>query len=405
MSNYLINDLSPKEKMQRARAGLILNQPFYGAMALRLPIVEDKAVPIMCTDGRRIKYNPQWVGDNPIDKIKSIVTEEVLHVILKHHLRIGDRPIKKANIAADYVCTSLVAQAGFEVCEHSYYNPQYGSDYSFERVYDEVFGDDEEQDDEGQDGDGEGGEGDESGDGQKPMSGGGIEKPKNDDGSDLSPDELEQEEQAIDQAVVQAFNMAKSQGNAPAGMERHVQELLKPKVDWRDVLRHFIGELCKDDYAWFPSNRRHIYQGLYLPSARSDTLGRIVVAIDTSGSISQRDLDEFVSELTAILEIYDVELDVIMCDTRIGWSGHFGKHEEVKLSIRGGGGTNFRPPFEFVENKQIEPVCFLYFTDLYCSSYPDSAPSYPVLWIWKNEGAESPPYQGPPFGEVIKMDD
>jgi len=114
-------------------------------------------------------------------------------------------------------------------------------------------------------------------------------------------------------------------------------------------------------------------------------------------------LNQFASELTAILDEYPPEvMTVIYCDTKIAGVQEFHKEDlPLKLEAKGGGGTNFQPPFEWVEEQGIEPVCFIYLTDMECNRFPEEYPEYPVMWVATQE---PPSYYGtPPFGEVIEM--
>jgi predicted metal-dependent peptidase len=185
----------------------------------------------------------------------------------------------------------------------------------------------------------------------------------------------------------------------PDSIARMVEEIINPKIDWREALRRFVSALARDDYSWTPPNRRYIHQGLYLPSLRSEKLGDIVVAVDTSGSISPKDLDQFGAELTAIMEEHPgTEAHVVYCDTAIRGTAHVTSDDlPLTLEARGGGGTDFRPPFAWVEEQNINPVALVYLTDMECSRFPD-APTYPVLWVRTGSGGGDAP-----FGEVIDL--
>jgi predicted metal-dependent peptidase len=137
---------------------------------------------------------------------------------------------------------------------------------------------------------------------------------------------------------------------------------------------------------------------LYLPSLYSEELGTVVIAVDTSCSISNREIDQFGAEVSAILEEFDTTAHVVYCDTDVQWTETFSQRDlPLKLHPKGGGGTDFRPPFEWVEDRQMEPCCLVYLTDLECSRFPEE-PSYPVLWVVVGD------YRQPvPFGEVLAM--
>ena len=162
---------------------------------------------------------------------------------------------------------------------------------------------------------------------------------------------------------------------------RAIREQVAPKVDWRDVLRRYLSAAAKSDYAWTPPNRRHIARGLYLPSLRSETLGPVVVAVDTSGSIDDGTLAAFAAEITAILDEAAPEaIHVVYCDAAVAGTERFEPGDAIRLTPQGGGGTAFRPVFDWIARSDIQPVCAIYLTDLDGDDF-GPAPDYPVLWV------------------------
>jgi predicted metal-dependent peptidase len=175
---------------------------------------------------------------------------------------------------------------------------------------------------------------------------------------------------------------------------RAIREQVVPKVDWRDVLRRYLFAAARSDYAWTPPNRRHIARGLYLPSLRSETLGPVVVAVDTSGSIDDTTLATFAAEITAILdEAAPAAIHVVYCDDAVAGTETYAPGDVIELSPRGGGGTAIRPVFDWIARSDIQPVCAIYLTDLDGRDFGPE-PDYPVLWV-------STDLTAAPFGEVI----
>jgi predicted metal-dependent peptidase len=164
------------------------------------------------------------------------------------------------------------------------------------------------------------------------------------------------------------------------------------------VLRHFVEQAAKNDYSWLSPSRRYLSQGLVLPGLYSKELGRIVVAVDTSGSIDTAALDQFAAEISNIFEQFHTEIFVIYCDTRVQGFQSFQRYDlPLKLNAVGGGGTDFRPVFEWV-NRGPVPCCLIYLTDLEYNRFPVHAPDYPVLWVQTGEWGRPVP-----FGEVVKL--
>ena len=200
-------------------------------------------------------------------------------------------------------------------------------------------------------------------------------------GQTASPAEKRRQEHEWGIAAKQALRSAKSWGHEPAGIERPLSESRQSQQDWRAILRDFVAATIPADYRWTPPNRRYIASGLYLPSVERRGLGEIVIAVDTSGSIGRLELERFAGEISAISEEAQPEaIHVVYCDAAVQCTQQFGPSEPVRLEPRGGGGSDFCPPFKWVAENNIAPVCFIYLTDLCCQSYPE-APEYPVLWV------------------------
>ena len=178
-----------------------------------------------------------------------------------------------------------------------------------------------------------------------------------------------------------------------------MQDLLEPILPWKDILKRFMTEKCNDDFSWKRGNRRFIAQGLYLPSRTSDdAMGAMVVAIDTSGSLTDKMLAEFGSEIADIhAEVKPKELIVIYCDALVNHVDRFGPEDQLQFKMHGGGGTDFRPPFAWLEENQIQPRAFAYLTDGY-GPFPEREPDFPTIWVINNHDVE------PPFGEHLILE-
>jgi predicted metal-dependent peptidase len=185
-------------------------------------------------------------------------------------------------------------------------------------------------------------------------------------------------------------------GKLSANMQRLVEEVLSPKVNWRDVLARFLTK-CKDDTRTFARpNRRFISQGLYLPSSSGERLGRVAVYIDCSGSIGSKELSEFAAEIRAIHEdMHPEATHVGYFDTEVCHYDVFTPDDTIAVAPHGGGGTAFSPIFKHIEANNINPVACVVLTDLCCNDFGD-APDYPVLWV-SNYSDKAP------WGEVVKM--
>lgn len=363
------------KKLTRARTQLLLEQPFFGSLALRLRMVEDESVLTMAVDGRSIFYNPKFVEGLSTGLTRAIVAHEVMHCVYEHCSRRENRNPMKWNIAGDYVINAVLTDCGFEFEGTGLLNRAY-DDMTADQVYN-LLPDDK-----------DGGGGRHPGPGEP---GGPLDECRD---SDPQTSEVDTTDWKI--ATIQSAAAAKAAGNLPKSLERFIDEMVAPKVDWKARLRRFITEISKDDYSWMRPNRRMLSQDLYLPSLHSETMGEIVVAIDTSGSIGQGTLDAFGSEVKAIVQnVRPSKTTVIYCDAEVNHIDEFAPNDELHFQLHGGGGTDFRPPFKHLEDEGTTPVCFIYLTDMY-GPFPND-PGYPVLWCATTS------IEGP-FGETIQIE-
>lgn len=229
---------------------------------------------------------------------------------------------------------------------------------------------------------------------------GGFEKPKNVDGSDLSPAQMQELERDVDAKTSASAAAAKSQGKLPAGLERFIKGAMKPEVDWRERLRMFVSKQFPTNQSWAKPNRRHLWQDLYLPYTEKTGVGEIMVVLDTSGSISfdnpKSEGAQFYAEVRAIFEdVMPSKLRVVYCDAEVAGHDVFEQGEEPMLKPRGGGGTDFRPPFKMVDREGLDIQCLIYLSDLY-GSFPDQAAPYPVMWVSTTDVVA-------PWGETIRI--
>lgn len=356
------------KQLIRARTALILDQPFFGMLALRLKLVEKNEIKTLAVDGKHVFYNADFVKSLSPSLTKSALAHEVGHCIFDHLGRRGARNPRKWNCAGDYVINDTIQSAGFELGTSWLHNAAFAG-MGADHVY-SLLPDDE---------DGEGGGGDP------------LDEMIDATGSDV-------ECNAVDWkiATLQAAAAAKAMGKLHASLSRFVDELTAVKVDWRERLRRFVTENSRDDYSWLRPNRHFIMQGLYLPSLYSENMGEIVVAIDTSGSIDQPTLNAFGAEIKAIVGgARPKKTTVIYCDAAVNHVDTFEPNDELHFDMHGGGGTNFCPPFEYVAENGLKPVCFVYLTDGY-GPFP-SAPEFPTLWCCTTEVVA-------PFGETVPIE-
>jgi predicted metal-dependent peptidase len=369
--------MNADQKIVKAKTWLILNKPFFGALVLRLKFKECNTLPspTAATDGVSLLWDRNFIDSLTIDEIRGLLAHEVMHCASQHHTRRGARDPEKWNEAGDHVINLILKQEGLQLPEGGLWDEQYKG-MSTEHVYQMLPNPDPETTpqssefgvvvDAGSLGEGQGSTG----------------QPGSAQGHTLSPSELAEIEQDWKVAVQQAANAAKAAGKLPAHLSQFVDEVVQPKIPWKDMLRNFCNQPMKGDYSWMRGNRRHLHQGLYLPSNFTEGLGTVVIAVDTSASVSMEELAQFQSELNCILEDTTPEkIHVLYVDTQIAGTEEYSADDlPVRLEAKGRGGTRFEPAFEWVEAHEINPAVFIYLTDLE-ASFNMPEPHYPVMWV------------------------
>ena len=197
-------------------------------------------------------------------------------------------------------------------------------------------------------------------------------------------------------AVEQAENVAKLAGKLPAGVMRSLEAAQAANVDWRELLRRAWAETIPADYSWTRPNRRHVWNGLYLPGLVCEGVGEICIAVDCSGSINARQRGLFEAEVCSILAGQQPRLvHVLYFDSGVQKVETYQAGQPVKLAPEGSGGTDFSSCFRWLEEQGITPQTLVFLTDM-CGSFPATSPGYPVLWATTE-------LHHAPFGEVIPI--
>ncbi|ABA88845.1 protein of unknown function DUF2201, VWFA superfamily [Syntrophotalea carbinolica DSM 2380] len=389
--------MEKSSKLAKAIARTVLDHPFFATLLLRMRIYEDANTKTACTNGREIRYNPQFVDSLHVDQVVFVLAHLVMHVAHFHPLRRGGRNLGKFNKAGDYAINGILKDAGLSMLPGALYKKEFAN-LAAEQIYERLPGSAREEEHAGT------GREDEEGYRDDPGGCGGFEDAGNEYGKPLSRAEREREEAEITIAIQQAAQAAKAQGKLPASLERLVNESVHAILDWREMLRSFIDRTGRNDYSWKQPNRRHIAKGIYLPSFCSNGLKPLVVAVDTSGSIGQSELNQFQAELNDILQSYPSTVSVVYCDSDITGTQIFTPDQyPVELNATGFGGTDLCPPFEWVSKNVPDAGCIIYLTDLRGNS-PDIDPGIPTLWVSTIGDRDIPSHYYPKFGQIATLE-
>ena len=211
----------------------------------------------------------------------------------------------------------------------------------------------------------------------------------------LSDEERKELGDKIDRALREGGMLA---GRMGGKMPRQISDLLEPKVDWRDALREFVSSTMKgnDEYTWRKMNKRHLANDYYLPSMENETIGEVVVAIDTSGSIGTKELTEFATELASIVDIVSPEaVRVIWWDYDVHGEQYFkpDQYSNIASLLKpvGGGGTRVSSVNHYINENKINAECVIVFTDGYVENNIEWTISSPTLWmITENKDLDVP---------------
>ena len=398
--------------MSEAKLLMLRRMPYFGTFVIGMDIMPDASIPTACTNGSDMRFNPGWLlggeDENPLrprDEVVFVLAHEVLHCSFKHMLRQGYRDPQLWNVACDYAINLILSDGEVGKMPEpdvskghvKLLDPKY-QDMSAETIYDLL---QKERDKQG------GGQKLKMPNGviidlskQDPGGTGGFDKPKNADGSELSETQKAELERDIDGRTSSSAAAAKAQGKLPAGLERFLMQAMAPIIDWKDRLRQFVFKQFPADYSWSRPNRRHLHNDLYLPHITKDGVGEILVIMDTSGSVDyggpETEGAQYWAEIASIHEdVMPSRLHVMYCDATVAGYDVFDQGEELKLHPRGGGGTDFRPPFHKIEKDGIDIQCAIYLTDGY-GPFPEKPLPYPVMWVITTDVK-------PPWGEWIKL--
>ncbi len=398
-----------KDKIDKAKARLMLEHPYFGTVASSLKLEENNEILTFSSDGDVMHYNSEYLDKLSVDEVEFVMANGAMHAVLEHQNRLNERTKWLWQTATDYVVNAMLVKNGMQLPQYAYYEEKFegmyaeevydllraemmdNTDYSMEQETQQVTQVDD-------------------------VHAENIQMQKEHMPDMNATDTLEEydmqnkeKEQTLNSKVdernndemkermEQIFQKLKRQGNLPKDLHLVVPEYFSHKINWREYLYGYIATHAKTSYTFTPPNMKLLYRGIYLPSMSSDLL-RVIVAVDTSGSVDETLLGMFLGEVTSIMQQYPhYELDLITADAKVQSHKTFLPGEPLEYDISGGGGTDFRPVFEYI-NRQIDyPTLLLYFTDGQ-GTFPYEEPYYDVLWIM-------PEFFDVPFGEVVVLGD
>ena len=428
-------------KLTAARAKLILDKPFLGALVLRLPLsaADPQWCPTTATDAHKFYYNPEFIDSLSMGQTQFMLAHEALHCALSHFARRQHRVQHRWDLACDFAINPLLLEDGLTPPPNCNVMPQYLG-MTAEEIYPLIDENDQTEtidqhlfDQDNQSGGGQQGEAPDKPESEQPQSGAGgdsdqreddhgqggetpqDQKPQSNEGDGAKPMQADpsqtgqqennddrdgrgeptppplnaEERQTLEvqwqQRLAGAAQQAMQAGKMGGSMARLVDHLLQPRLPWRMLLARYMTAMARDDFSYMRPSRRE--GDAILPSLKSSQV-EIVVVIDTSGSIRANEMDEFLSEISALKGQMRARVTLLACDSELAEDAPwvFEPWEEFRCpaEIQGGGGTDFRPVFEWLAQQGQQPELLVYFTDAR-GQFPQNEPNFPVIWLVKGK--------------------
>lgn len=377
--------MNASDMIHKAKVHLVMEHPFFASLALNLRPEESDKVDTLATDGSIMLYKPTYIEGLSIEQIKGCLAHLVLHCALGHVWRgeaLEDEP--RWQKAADYATNEELLKAGFDLPQGYLHDKSYDK-LNAEQIYTKLPPSKQQQNNQ-------------QGKNKQPPPKGerqDITDPGKCGAVMPSSTSVKEQKAKWKTETAKALMFAtQEKGELPDTLERMIRDAVFPKLPWTTLLRDFVQRSARNDYNWTRVNVKHLLRGFVLPTLHSDELPRVLIAVDTSMSISDEQLNRFGTEISGILAAYNTTTEVVYCDAKVHSTEIFASEDlPIKLHPVGGGGTDFRPVFDYAAKMQESFACILFFTDLK-GTFPENEPPWPVSWISTCEGKA-------PFGDTI----
>lgn len=379
--------------LTKAKSQLVLQEPFYATILLNLKehLVEKtpdgRDLWMAATNGTDLFINPVNIEKLPIAQIKGVLKHEVMHVAQLHPWRGEGKEGRRWNHATDYVINPMIIDEGGELPPNCLDGTVYKGQTA-EKVYSQLPPEPP--------GGGGGGRGQGGANGGNPL----------DDDVMPAKDKSQAGEEAAKVMIASAAAVAKSMGKLPAALKELVDEIMNPKIDWKEALRRWLTESSPTDYSFRRPNRRFISgdSPMYLPGIDgTDSMNKLGVLIDTSGSVGMEELKQMLGEVAgAVADVAPKGLVVAYCDAKVDHHDVFDQPTDAQvretLQRHGGGGTNMPAGLTWFKRKFPDVQSVFVLTDGYTPWGEEDDYPFPVLWAVTTPGLVAP------WGETIQLD-
>ena len=365
--------LISNEKITQAKTKLMLENPYFGSLIATLELRVNNNIINTRNLGDVFEYNDEYLEVLSISEVSTLLANAAMHQALFHTQRGKDKVSSVWYLASDYAINDLLVDNGFMLAPMANYASRFEMLYA-EQIYTILLGELDLQDN---------------------------DEPQEE--QEQQSEEIEEEERLEELLAQEEYELLleqlniklEKQGDLPKGIERFVESKSEAQISWRDELYRYVNSHAKSDYRMFPASKKHLYRGIALPSIYGEEL-KIVVAIDTSASIDDELLKVFLAELYEIMQLFThYIIELIECDASIQNIQRLTPMESLEPTLKGGGGTNFIPVFDYVETINEDFKFLIYFTDGK-GSFPKYEPLIDVLWVMSES-------YDVPFGEVLEL--
>ncbi|WP_457743692.1 vWA domain-containing protein [Sulfurimonas sp.] len=372
-----------EKKLSQAKAKLLVDYPYFGTLASKLEVIINDDIEAFKSNGVKLEINSDYLENLELSEAEFVFANGAMHASLAHEVRKNNRSGWLWQMATDMAVNDMLVENGLDMPYGAHYRERFHGMYA-EEIYAElksdILRDDEDLEYEA----------DKAED---------IEQKENEKEDAQSKSTLEEEilaEQLLAEEAISALEVNMQKGEAPVTIERFFKIEDFGKVDWREELRSALDKYFRDDYVMMPPSKKLLYSGIYLPSNISQTF-RLVVVVDSSGSVDEALLNLFLSEVNFLMTlVQNYQIELLVCDDKVESHQTFYSGDSLEVTLKGGGGTDFRPAFDFIAHEFDDVKLLLYFTDLE-GVFPNATPEYEVKWVSKN-AAEIP------FGTLISLD-
>lgn len=369
---------SLQSKISQAKAKLLVEYPLFGMMASKLELVQNSDIQSFKSNGIKLEYNSDFLEKLELAQMEFVFANGAMHASLSHERRKNGRSGWLWQLATDYAVNDMLVQNGLDCPIEAHYSKRFSGLYA-EEIYEELKADILQN--------------------ELEYEADTLDDVEQDNSKNESINDNEElNEQLFEEFAKAILDAELKNGEVPASIDRFFNiKKSESKINWRDELKATLDRFHKDDYTLLPPSKKFLHAGIYLPSCISQRF-KFVIAIDSSGSVNEKLLGEFLSELNSLtntLQNYQIEL--LVCDDRIQEHKTFYSGDILEVAFQGGGATDFRPVFEFVKHWLGDVKLLLYFSDLE-GIFPKDEPTYAVKWI-------APKEREVPFGDLIILRD